>query len=179
MKEQGGFFLRAGQRDPKIARLLLSENSRGREAPGDQFLNATVAQWLGLNAVKSGGYLAFGQELNRSDAIAADGLQQIEGLDGTGGEFRANPAADGSRVGEEVVEVVLHLFTADRLIAGREGQRERKRPAGGGLDPGMIILQNVLPPAHGPSPHTDAIHPNRERRSGGHVTSLLSPKERF
>ncbi len=150
VKEQGGLLLRARERNSKITLFCLSENSRWREASGNQFFNATVAQWFGFNAIKSGRRFALRQELNRSDAIAADSLQEIEGFSGVGGELRANSAADGSRVGKQVVEVVLHLFTANRLVAGRERQRQRKWPARRRLDPRWIIFQNVQATTNGP-----------------------------
>jgi hypothetical protein len=130
VKEQRGFLLRAGEGNSKITLVFLSEHSRRRQTSSDQFFNAAIAQWLGFNSVKSSRRFTLRQELNRSDAIAADLLQEIERVGGVSRELRADPAADGSGVREEVVKVVLHLRTADRLIAGRERERERKGPAG-------------------------------------------------
>src|SRR5687768_16619516 len=102
-----GLLLGAGDRDAEqvvvgLRRARPGVGGHGAQDSGDLL----VAQRLGLDAVPSDGLGVLRQQLYRADAVAADCLEQCEGVGAAGAAAPAEPLSDALVVGQQVVEVV-------------------------------------------------------------------------
>ena len=122
MKEQGRLFLGAGDRNSKLILMGLAQNPTTGECGVDRLFNPGFIQRLGLDPVKVLGRFILGQQLDRPDAIPADGGEQFEGLGRIRGKPRLEPGADASAVRQKIIKKIGNRFSTVGSVTRSERQ---------------------------------------------------------
>lgn len=157
----GRFFLGAGDGEAQIA-VVLHARCGGGGGVAQPFGDVGLAQGLAVDFVDVARRFVLRQELDRTDAIAPQFVQQLKGLGAASPVTLRQTATDGVAVGEQVVEVVADRFAAMGGIAGKEGQRQGKRAALWIGQPVVEIGQMLALPAGLPVADRETVHPDVE-----------------
>src|SRR5205814_7735007 len=123
-----------------------------------------------VDAVPAPRLHSLGKQLNGTDAVAADGFEQGEGVDRPGLVATRHPLADLLVVRQQVVEVVRHHLAAN-LQRRRDRQGQRQRAALRRREPGWVVGESMGPSVDGPRPDELAVHPGGE--AGAHQLPVL------
>lgn len=175
MAQQRGLLLRAGDRQAQIVeRRVPAGLRRGRDF-AQQARDVRVGERVAADAFDVVRRFVGRQHLQRADAIAAERREQRERGRAARAVAHRDSPADRLAVGQQVVEIIADEPTAIRLVARRERQRQRQRPALRIADPFVevdkaLAVARVLPVADG-----QAVHPQVQARracaAGAHQSS--------
>jgi hypothetical protein len=119
---------------------------------------------MSIDFPDAGRGLIDGEDLDRADAVASDGAQQVEGIARAGVEALLETPPYGIAVGQQIVEIGLDGLAAMLVRGESQGQGEAERPGFGGAGPvGVVLELHGRARREAPLSDAQAVGPDRER----------------